>query len=60
MEKPSCTSNYEVRMKHCREWDHHGIFSIYQLVQDFFHPQSDEKNDGKYVGTPMETKTFME
>ena len=28
-----------VTMKHCKEWDYNGMFTIYQLVQDFFHPQ---------------------
>ena len=26
-------------MKHCKWWDLNGILPIYQLVQDFFHPQ---------------------
>jgi hypothetical protein len=28
-----------VTMKHSKSWDYNGILPIYQLVQDFFHPQ---------------------
>ena len=40
--KKSCTSweQFNVPMKHCKSWDYNGK-PIYQLVQDFFHPQYD-------------------
>jgi hypothetical protein len=37
--KESCTSgSLLVTLKPCKSWDYNGMLTIYQLVQDFFHP----------------------